>query len=276
MQSPRKHNEAEPEALDIDQRREKIAAMVNAEHFVSVQDLARMFGVSQVTIRADIDALSKERKGLRRVRGGIMRGQAPYAETPYEARSRAQAEDKAAIGHAAAAMVQSNDTILLDVGTTTMAIAEALVQRADLSNVTVFTNGLNLALTLERAYPRIQTVVTGGSLRPLQHSLVEPMATLVLERIRAGIAFIGCNGIDPDFGISTTNLPEAAIKQVIMRAALRVVIVADGSKFGRSTLARICGVEEVDSFLTAGHVDTSCAMQLKELGIEIVNARPVD
>jgi DeoR family transcriptional regulator of aga operon len=156
-----------------------------------------------------------------------------------------------------------------------MAIAEALVRRTDLTNVTVFTNGLNIALTLEGAYPRIQTVVTGGSLRPLQHSLVEPMATLVLERIRAGIAFIGCNGIDPDFGISTTNLPEAAIKQVIMRAALRVVIVADGSKFGRSTLARICGVEEIDSFLTAGHVDASCANQLKELGIEIVNARPL-
>ena len=140
-----KSDDPVPELLNIEQRRERIAAMVHAEQFASVQDLARAFRMSQVTIRNDIDALSKGRNGLRRVRGGVMHGQAPYPETLYEARSRAEANDKRAIGVAAAAMVQSNDMIILDVGTTTMAIAEALVDCDDLVNVTIFTNGLDIA-----------------------------------------------------------------------------------------------------------------------------------
>lgn len=261
-----------PESLDIEQRRRRIADLVEAEQFVTVQNLATIFGVSLVTIRNDIDALTKLHQNLRRVRGGLMRGRMPSAETPYEARSNAQADEKLAIGLAAANMVESNDTIILDVGTTTMAIAEALVRRTDLSGVTVFTNALNIALTLETAHPRIQTVVTGGSLRPLQHSLVDPMATLILERIRADIAFIGCNGIDSEFGVSVANLPEAAIKQSIMQAALRIIIVADSSKFGCASMIRICGVDEVDSFLTAGTAEPNCTYQLKEMGMDVIKA----
>lgn len=265
-----------PESLDIEQRRRRITSMVEAEQFVTVQSLARTFGVSLVTIRNDIDVLTKLHKNLRRVRGGLMRGRIPSAETPYEARSGTQAGEKLAIGLAAAKMIQSNDTIILDVGTTTMAIAEALVQRTELSSVTVFTNALNIALTLEAAYPRIQTVVTGGSLRPLQHSLVDPMATLILERVRANIAFVGCNGIDPEFGVSVANLPEAATKQAIMHAALRIIIVADSSKFGCTSLIRICGVDEVDNFLTSGTPESNCITQLKEMGIDIIKASPGD
>ena len=261
-------------ALDITARRKRIAEMVSDEQFASIQELAKLFGVSNVTIRNDIDALSRERHGLLRVRGGVLSRQMPYGETPYERRSREHVEDKQAIGRAAAAMIRSNDTAILDVGTTTMAIAEALVQRTDLDHTVIFTNGLNIALALEPAFPRITTVVTGGSLRPSDHSLVEPMSTLILERIRAGIAFIGCNGVDPEFGVSTTTLPEAAIKQAIMRSALRVIVVADGSKFGRNTLARVCGVAEIDTYLSAGYIEPSCARQMSELGVRIENVRP--
>lgn len=266
-------DENTPELLDIDARRERIAQMVDTEQFASVKQLATHFGVSLVTIRADIDALSKERHGLRRVRGGILRGQVPYSETPYEARSMSEGADKRAIGEAAAATVRDNDTIILDVGTTTMAIAEALVKKTELNNVTVFTNGINIALTLERAHPRIMTVVTGGTLRPLQHSLVEPMATLILGSISANIAFLGCNGIDSAFGISATNLPEAAIKQVIVQAAHRVFVVADASKFGRRTLAHVCGLGDVDCFLTAGPIEESLAHEIREAGATILDAR---
>jgi len=262
--------------LDITERRQRIAEMVSNEQFASIQDLARLFGVSNVTIRNDIDALSRERQGLLRVRGGVLSRQQPYGETPYERRTRENVEDKQAIGRAAAAMIQSNDTAILDVGTTTMAIAEALAQRTDLDHTVIFTNGVNIALALEPAYPRITTVVTGGTLRPSDHSLVEPMSTLILERIRAGIAFIGCNGIDPEFGVSTTTLPEAAIKQTIMRSAMRVVVVADGSKFGRNTLARVCAVTEIDTYLSAGWIDPACARQMQELGVRIENVRPSD
>lgn len=260
------------EGLEIDARRERITSLVTSQQFASVQELSDRFGVSLVTIRNDIDALSRENKGLRRVRGGILSGQIPYAETPYEARSRNRADDKAAIGAAAAAMIGSNDTLLLDVGTTAMAIADALVRRTDLANVTIVTNGLNIAKALEAAYPRIQTVVTGGTLRPLQHSLVDPMATAILERIRVGVFFLGCNGIEAGFGISTTNFPEAAMKTAMMRAAARVIVTADGSKFGRSTLAQICAVDAVDMILTAGRGDPQTIAAIRDLGVEVRDA----
>ncbi len=257
------------EGLAIEARRERIAVLVGFQQFVSVQELSDRFGVSLVTIRSDIDALSSRNKGLRRVRGGILSGQIPYAETPYEARSRNRSADKAAIGAAAAAMVGSNDTLLLDVGTTAMAIADALVRRTDLANVTIVTNGLNIAMALENAHPRVQTVVTGGSLRPLQHSLVDPMATAILERIRAGVFFLGCNGIEAGFGISTTNFPEAAMKTAMMRAAGRVIVTADASKFGRSTLARICAIDAVDMILTAGPGDPQAIAAIRDLGVDV-------
>lgn len=262
-------------SLDVDdrpattERREKIAALVGRHQFASIQDLARRFGVSVVTIRSDIDALTRDHPSIRRVRGGILGGQKLYAETPYEARARHRAVDKASIATAAAAMIGDNDTVLLDVGTTAMAIAEALARRVDLFDVTVLTYGLNIALALETAYPRIQTVVTGGTLRPMQHSLVEPMATLILERVRAGIVFLGCNGLDAGFGLSTTNLPEAAMKQAMIRAAVRVVAIADGSKIGRVTLAQVCTIEDVDLILTAGACDPVALGKIRERGVEV-------
>ena len=257
------------EGLAIEERRQKIVALAGKHQFASVQDLARLFGVSVVTIRNDIETLARRHPNIRRVRGGILGAQKPYAETPFEARSRNRAEDKATIARAAAAMIGSNDTVLIDVGTTALAIAEALADRQDLSNVTIITNGLNIALAFEHAYPRIQAVVTGGTLRPLQHSLVEPMATLVLERIRAGVLFLACNGIDALFGVSTTNLPEAAMKQAMIRAATRVVVTADGSKLGRATLAQVCPIVDVDLVLTAGPHDVTAMAQMRDRGVEV-------
>ena len=130
------------------------------------------------------------------------------------------------------------DTVLLHVGTTTTAIARALVARADLRDVTVVTNGLTVALVLERAWPRISVVVTGGTLRPLQHSLVNPLGTVLLDGLNASIAFIGCNGVDGAGGVTNVNLPEAEVKRAMLLSARRPVVVADGSSSARSRWRR--------------------------------------
>jgi hypothetical protein len=108
--------------------------------------------------------------------------------------------------------------VILDVGTTTTAIARALMASDELTNVCVFTNAINIALELEPAIPRFTVVVLGGTLRPLQHSLVDPLSGLVLEQVNVGIVFLGCNGIDPEAGITNLNLPEAGIKQRMLAA----------------------------------------------------------
>jgi DeoR family transcriptional regulator, aga operon transcriptional repressor len=137
--------------------------------------LSTRFEVSEVTVRADLDAL-ESRGMLRRVRGGAVPRPAPTLERAFEEAEVADAEQKQAIARYAARMVSSGDTIVLDVGTTTTAIAHALAARQDLTDVTVFTSSLTIALALENATPNLTVVITGGTLRPKQHSLVEPLA----------------------------------------------------------------------------------------------------
>jgi DeoR family transcriptional regulator of aga operon len=244
-------------------RREDILNLVLAHDFVAVQDLSRQFGVSIVTIRGDLDDLADQGL-LRRVRGGAVASLRRAPEVPYEERNDTYATEKALIARAAVALLGKGDTVLLDVGTTTMAIAREIVARTDLEDVTVVTNGLNIAATLEPATLRVQVLVTGGSLRPLQHSLVGPMAGMMLQKLRASIAFIGADGVHPEHGISTTNAPEADMKQRLLESARRRVVVADASKFSREALLRVCDLAEVDLVLTAGDIEPDVVAAVRE------------
>ncbi|MCL2780245.1 MAG: DeoR/GlpR family DNA-binding transcription regulator [Actinomycetia bacterium] len=219
-----------------------------------MQDLATRFDVSEVTIRHDLDLLSQAGK-IRRVRGGTIALVRQAEEVPYEARSDTQRSGKAAIARCAMNMVGDNDTILLDVGTTTMLIAEEIVRRTDLEGLTVVTNGLNIALALEAACPRVQVVVTGGTLRPAQHSMVDPLAGFILQRLRASVAFIGADGIHRIHGVSTTNFPEAEMKRRLLAAANRRVVVADGLKFAQQALVKVCDLSDIDTVVSCGDID---------------------
>jgi DeoR family transcriptional regulator of aga operon len=205
-----------------------------------------------------------------RVRGGAIRATTFFLENPYEERRNSFANEKATIGHAAAQLISSGDAVILDVGTTMMEIAKGILGRVDLHDVTIFTNGLNIALALEAAIGRMQIIVLGGTLRAPQHSLVEPMGTTILEHISADIAFIGCNGVDPDMGgVYITNLPEMTMKQHMMRAAKRKVLAADASKLAQAALARVCDVREFSEFITAGEAPPDAIERIRQLGVSV-------
>ncbi len=248
-------------------RRQQLLALVRSSELVRIPELSLRFGVSKVTIRNDLDVLAK-RGHVVRVPGGAIPNASP-SERAFEARQAVASEAKIGIGEAAVDLLGPGNTIILDIGTTTMAIAKALLARTDLRGVVVFTNALNIALALEAAIPRIEVFVTGGALRPIQHSLVEPGATSLLAQIRADYAFVGCDAIHPARGITTTNLPEAAMKQAMIRAALQVVIVADSTKFLREAMTRVCGLDEVDFVLTAGELAPDVLPAFAETGLEI-------
>jgi DeoR family transcriptional regulator, aga operon transcriptional repressor len=249
-------------------RRDRMLTLLREHEFVRVADLAHRFDVSEVTVRADLDTL--ETRGLlRRVRGGaVPRGAAPV-ERPFEEAEVAAAEQKRAIARAAAATVSNGDTVVLDVGTTTTAIAQELTARAELADVTIFTSSLTIALALEPATPRLTVVVTGGTLRPKQHSLVEPLAGLVLATIRAGTAFVGCNGIDVVSGVTNVNLPETEVKKLILRSSQRRVVVADGSKLGEVALAHVCDLDDVDLLITSSDADPELVAALRGTGLDV-------
>ena len=171
-------------------------AEIKEREFVRVGELSSRFGVSEMTVRGDLDSLAARGK-VHRVRGGAIPRLIASQEQPFEDSVSSFAAEKVAIGQTAAALLEDGETVLIDVGTTAAAAARAIAARTELDDVVVFTNGLKTALELEPASPRITVVVLGGTLRPLQHSLVDPLATLILDQISVKTVLLGCNGVDP-------------------------------------------------------------------------------
>lgn len=236
-------------------RREGLARLLSARGFVRVAEASLELGVSTVTVRADLTALEREGRAVR-VHGGAMPVDAlADRESPLAATRDRDADAKHAIGTEAATRVTSGDCIYLDAGSTALALAEALLDRRELHELVVVTPALPIALALESAIPRFEVIVTGGTLRPLQQSLVNPFAAPMLASLRFDLAFIGCNGIHARQGVTNINLPEAEIKTLAMRSAARSILVADAAKIGRVDLAVIGAIGDFDELITAGKAD---------------------
>jgi DeoR family transcriptional regulator of aga operon len=254
-------------------RRERLAQLVDERGFLRVFDASEILGVSEVTVRGDLTALELAGR-LVRVHGGAMPANhaAAASEPTFEQALSLEAGSKRDIGELAASLVVSGQSVILDVGSTALAVAEALVRRTDLVDVAVITNGLSIALALEAAIPRFTVVVTGGTLRPLQHSLVNPSASLFLESVHVDIAFIGCNGIDPVRGVTNVNYPEAEVKRRMVQSSGRRVLIADGSKLGQAHLGVIGAVTEFQQLVTGGVVDDTIAHELRAAGLDVLVA----
>ena len=255
-------------------RRERILRLLDERGFVRVSELRGAFGVSSVTARADLDALVAS-GDAQRVHGGAVPSQPQvdgpvHRESSFEEALASSVIPKQQIGALAASLVASGQSVILDVGTTTLAVARALRARTDLTDVVVITNGLSIALELEPAIPRFTVIVTGGSLRPLQHSLVEPMATTVLSQMHADLAFIGCSGVDAVHGVTNVNLPEAGLKTVMLRAAARRIVVADGSKLGRAHLGLVGALGAFETLVTDAAAPAGEIAALRDAGLTVL------
>lgn len=264
--------------LDAPRRRELALALVAERGFVRVAELSRAFGVTTVTARADLDALERQ-GGIRRVHGGAvpvsspLSAERPDREPSFEEALEASVEPKQRIGELAASLVKSGQSIILDVGTTTLQVARALRARTDLDDVVIFTNGLSIALELEAEIPRFTVVVTGGTLRPKQHSLVHPLAGSMLDDVHVDLAFIGCNGVDPLHGVTNANLPEAEVKALMLRAAARSIVVADATKLGEAHLGRIAPIDAFDALVTDAAAPPPIVAELVDAGLAVHSAR---
>lgn len=252
-------------------RRQRLRELVQSHGFLRVTEASRLLGVSEVTVRADLSLLESEGV-LTRVHGGAV--PAAVRESPLEQTVRQDADIKRRIGERAAALVRSGESVLLDVGSTALAAARALVARDNLRDVVVLTNGLSIALALEPAIPRFSVVVIGGTLRPLQHSLVDPHATDALAAIHADVALIGCNGVDGEAGVTNMNLAEAQVKRSMVRSSARRILLADASKLGRRHLGRVGAVEDFDVLVTAGQPGAELLDPIRDRGVAVEVADP--
>jgi len=247
-------------------------ALIEEREFMRVSDLSEIFAISEVTVRSDLDLLASS-TSIQRVHGGAMLDRShSRPEQTFEQSAGTSPEEKAAIGMAAADLISSGESLIIDVGTTATAVARALAERRDLADITVFTNGLTIAAELEPEIPRMTVVLTGGTLRPRQHSLIDPYGDFIFDKINVTTAFVGCNGMHPQEGLTNINLPEATIKSRMVKAAQRVVVIAGGSKLGRISMARFADLDEVDLLVTGSSAPPELVAQFSDLGVATIVA----
>jgi DeoR family transcriptional regulator of aga operon len=249
-------------------RRDHLADLVASRGFIRVRDAAGILGVSDVTIRGDLSALEAGGDVVR-IHGGAMPRRDSDTENTIEQSVTVAADAKRDIGIAAAALVSSGQSVILDVGSTALAVAVALVGRTDLEDLSIITNGLSIALALEPALPRFTVVVTGGTLRAQQHSLVNPGASTFLESLHADLAFIGCNGVDAQRGVTNVNYPEAEVKRRMMLSSKRRILIADAEKLGQSHLGVIAAASEFDVLITSEKAAADQVERLRATGLDV-------
>ncbi|HEY8463851.1 MAG TPA: DeoR/GlpR family DNA-binding transcription regulator [Bacillota bacterium] len=246
------------------ERRSRIMAVLQRQGRCLVGDLARELNVSEVTVRQDLDLL--EQQGLLiRTHGGAVLKSKSGLEQPFQQVENAFKHEKERIAAAAVRLIAPGDTVILDVGTTVTEVAKRMLE---LREITVFTNGLNIATILE-ANPALTTIVTGGTLRAKQHSLVNPYAGLILDQIHVDLAFIGCSGIAVPQGVTNVNIAEAEIKARFIKAAQRRVVLADSGKVGKVALAKVADLSEIDLLITDRATAPETIASLREAGLEV-------
>ncbi|MCF1708195.1 DeoR/GlpR family DNA-binding transcription regulator [Tabrizicola sp. J26] len=238
-------------------RQSEILDLARVEGRVVVEDLARRFDVTLQTIRRDLTELS-DAGLLDRVHGGaILR--TGVSNIGYEERRRTNEAGKMALARACAAAIPHNSSLILNLGTTTEAVARELMSHR---NITVITNNMNVANTLV-ANPSCEVIVAGGALRRSDGGLVGELTTQFFEQFKVDYAVIGVSAIDPDGDLLDFDLAEVRVSKAILRQARRRFLVADYTKFSRTAPVRLASLAELDAFFTdrplAGDLLARCA-----------------
>jgi DeoR family transcriptional regulator, aga operon transcriptional repressor len=247
-----------------EERRRAILDVLNREGRALVTDLACQFETSYVTIRKDLEILHAQ--GLvHRTHGGVLLSrEGALADPTLREKEKLHRREKLRIAEAAAAMVQEGQVVILDSGTTTTAIARAL---RGFHNLTIVTNAVNIAPQL--AGTDVEVILTGGTLRKNSFSLVGPIAEDTLRRLNADVLFLGVDGFDVHYGLSTPNLLEAKVNRMMVEISKKVVAVCDASKFGRRSLSLIVPPMGMHHVITDHGAPKSDLKVLKEAGIEV-------
>ncbi|GEO94867.1 DeoR/GlpR family DNA-binding transcription regulator [Kocuria turfanensis] len=235
-----------PEQLPTERRR-AILEMVRGSGAVRVIEAAHLLGVSDMTVRRDLDLLARE-GAVRKVHGGAtLPADSTALEPGFSSKEGLQTSAKDAIAHEAAAMLFPGCSVALNSGTTTYALARRLVHVNDL---TVVTNSPRIAALLYDAPSENQTVVTLGGVRTPSDALVGPLAEAGLRTLHVDLCFMGVHGMSERAGLTTPNMMEAEINRLFLEHCDRSVVVADSTKWGLTGLHHIADLSDVDTVVT--------------------------
>ncbi|WP_238385309.1 DeoR/GlpR family DNA-binding transcription regulator [Nesterenkonia muleiensis] len=261
------------------ERRSRILELLSQTSTVTVERLAAEFGVTRETVRRDLDSLETQ-GALHRVHGGATAaGAAPRTETPLHDRHSTHSAQKRRIAQAALQFLPPSPggSMIIDAGSTTEAFADmvALETAAGAAERSrhLLTNALPVAAKLSDV-EALDMEVIGGRVRGITGAAVGPTTVETLSRRSADVAFIGTNGVDGPFGLSTPDSAEAAVKTALIRAARRTILLADASKFERTSLVQFARLEEIAILITdaAPPVRLAEALDAAEVSVIVAEA----
>lgn len=263
----------------VQQRRlTQVLELVAERGNVSIDEIGDAVGVSTATVRRDLNLLAEQRLVVRTHGGASALGSG--FELPLQYKASRQSEEKTAIARTVAELVTPGAAVGLNGGTTTTEVARTLgtsdeLAQPDGPGVTIVTNALNIAYELS-VREHVKIVVTGGVPRRQSYELVGPLVAASLQNLSVDLAVLGADGVSGRFGVTTLHPGEADASRQLMAIARRIVVVADTTKLGRSTLARICPLAEVDQLITDREPGGEVLDELTAAGVEVTVALPAE
>lgn len=253
-----------------EERKRTLLQVLQRRGAADVGSLSESLGVSPATVRRDLHALETQGQ-LRRTHGGAV---LPHVSTAFEPlhqeKMGRRADRKAAIARLAKDLVRPGEVVMLDSGSTTLALARELTTVPDL---TVITSDLQIALELGDA-PSVHVIIVGGTVRRSLYSVIGPYAERMLADLNANVSFLGADAVSFEAGMTNATVEEVPIKRAMMRAGRRSVLLVDSSKFGHASLARIADLTEFDEIVTddALEPDTLRRCRDADLPVRIASA----
>jgi DeoR/GlpR family transcriptional regulator of sugar metabolism len=252
--------------VDAKTRRDRIEQCVRAQREIAYAALATEFDVSEMTIRRDVEAL--ELLGVvRRIVGGAIALKGKDSEPSFETRVANAAEEKHHIADAVADLIGPKETLIIDSGSTALAVARSLKGRK--LGLTIVTPSVLAALELVDE-PDTTVVLTGGELRRGELSLIGPATEDTLHNYNCDTFVMGVAGIDGDRGISDYHQAESRVKRAASQRADRVIVAADHSKVGRVTFVSIAPLSEIDIIVTDGSPDHAALVAARGVGVDVI------
>lgn len=260
-------NNKEMKTLSLNERHNYILEALRQQGSISVIDLAYQLKVSSVTIRKDLTLLEEKNKLYRTHGSAILIN--PYINDRHvNEKEKSYPEEKRLIGIHAAKLITEDDSVLIASGTTMHALAHQIEPKGHLTVITAAINVTNILAY----YKNTDIIQLGGFVRNSSVSVVGNYAEKMLENFSCSKLFMGVDGIDLNYGLTTTNMMEANLNQVMMKAAQKTIVLADSSKFGRRGFGKICDLDAIDHIVTDNHISSKILEELRERGIEVTVA----
>ena len=253
--------------MTAEERQHRIEAYLAKVEFASLEELAQHTGASVSSVRRDVTALESNGH-IRRTHGGARLTNPRSDEFAFSARDTHQLEEKEIIARACADLISPNQTVIIDAGTTCFHVARHLDQKT----LHIVTNSLPVAHHFGSSQ-RVEVVVSGGVIYPRLGVLVGPLAVEAFSKVRADVAVMSCGGLMAD-GVMNSHGLLIDIQRAMMRAARRVILCIDPTKFGRQSISRLCGIENIDTLVTNQTPPPEIVAALDAAEVQVITASP--